>query len=314
LPFLYRFGNANKPTTEKFYMLTARCARAALGIVFAMIVSACVTLPPNSQRSPQDPWESWNRGVYKVNDKLDRAFAKPVARTYVRFVPHPIRTGVSNFLGNLRMTTVMINDALQGKFLAAGNDLGRFLLNSTVGLGGILDPATPAGLARNDEDFGQTLGHWGVHPGPFVELPILGPSDLRDAPSKLVDAYTNPQGYIRNTGVKWGLYGVYLVDTRAALLPLDETLKNVYDPYAFVRDAYLQRRAYLVSDGKSSEEPLVDPGDDVPDSDKAAPPAQPSPPPTTPPPPSPPPLQPASQPAAALSGDPGAGETQSATD
>jgi phospholipid-binding lipoprotein MlaA len=123
-------------------------------------------------------------------------------------------------------------------------------------------------LNKNNEDFGQTLGHWGVHPGPFVELPILGPSDLRDAPAKLVDAYTNPNQYIRNTGVKWGLYGVYLVDTRARLLSLEDTLQHVYDPYAFIRDAYLQRRAYLISDGKVSEEPLVDPGDDT-----AAPPA-----------------------------------------
>jgi phospholipid-binding lipoprotein MlaA len=212
---------------------------------------------------PQDPWESWNRGVYRVNDKLDRAFAKPVAKTYVRFVPSPIRTGVRNFFDNLGTPTVMINDALQGKLRAAGNDLGRFLLNSTVGIGGILDPASVAGLAKNNEDFGQTLGVWGVHTGPFVELPILGPSDLRDGPARLVDAYTNPHAYIRNSGVKWGLYGVYLVDERAALLPLDDTLKNVYDPYAFVRDAYLQRRAYLVSDGKvTDDQPLVDPGDD----------------------------------------------------
>jgi phospholipid-binding lipoprotein MlaA len=256
-------------------MAKVRCARAALGMVLALSVSACVTLPPNSQRAPQDPWESWNRGIYKVNDSLDRAIAKPVARTYVRIVPRPIRTGVSNFFANLDTPTVMVNDALQGKFLAAANDLGRFLLNSTVGLAGLLDPATPAGLARNDEDFGQTLGHWGVHPGPFVELPLLGPSDLRDAPSKLVDTYTNPRQYIRNTYVKWGLYGVNLVDKRASVLPLEATLKNVYDPYAFVRDAYLQRRAYLVSDGKVSDEPLVDPGDDTPDSAKPAPSAPP---------------------------------------
>ncbi|MGB6309852.1 MAG: VacJ family lipoprotein [Steroidobacteraceae bacterium] len=262
-------------------MLKAWYARAALGMVLVVSVSACVTLPPNSQRVPQDPWESWNRGVYRVNDKLDRAVVKPVTKTYVRVVPSPIRTGVTNFFANLNTPTVMINDALQGKLLAAGNDLGRFLLNSTLGLGGILDPATPAGLARNDEDFGQTLGHWGVHPGPFVELPILGPSDVRDASSKLVDTYTNPRQYIRNEYVKYGLYLPYLLDARASLLSLDETLKNVYDPYAFIRDAYLQRRAYLVSDGKSSEEPLVDPGDDTPDS-KAAPPT-PSPAPTAPP-------------------------------
>jgi phospholipid-binding lipoprotein MlaA len=259
-------------------MLKPRYARAALGIACLLSVSACVTLPPNSPRSPQDPWESWNRGVYRINDKLDRAVAKPVARTYVRIVPQPIRTGVTNFFENLDTPTVMINDALQGKFLAAGNDLGRFLLNSTVGLAGLLDPATSAGMAKNNEDFGQTLGHWGVHPGPFVELPILGPSDLRDAPSKVVDSYTNPRQYIHNSYVKYGLWLPSLVDTRARLLPLDETLKNVYDPYAFIRDAYLQRRAYLVSDGKvTEEEPLVDPGEDTPGSDNAAPAAPPLP-------------------------------------
>src|ERR1700686_2252111 len=257
-------------------MLPARHARAALCVVYLLGVSGCVTLPPNSQRVPQDPWESWNRGVYKFNDKLDRAVAKPVTKAYVRVVPQPIRTGVTNFFENLNTTTVMINDALQGKFLAAGNDLGRFLLNSTVGLGGILDPATPAGLAHNDEDFGQTLGHWGVHPGPFVELPILGPSDLRDAPSRVVDSYTNPRQYVNNTWVKYGLWLPSLVDTRASLLPLDETLTHVYDPYAFVRDAYLQRRAYLVSDGKDTgEEPLVDPGEDIPGSGRPAPPEPP---------------------------------------
>ena len=235
-------------------------ARALLGIVVVLSLSACVTLPPNSPRSPQDPWERWNRGVYKFNDVVDRAVAKPVAKTYVKIVPSPIRTGVSNFFANLNTPTVMLNDALQGKLKAAGNDLGRFLLNSTLGLGGLLDPASPVGLDRNDEDFGQTLGKWGVHAGPFVELPILGPSDLRDAPAKLVDTYTNPRSYIRNPWVKWPLWGLYAVDTRTALLSLDETISHVYDPYAVIRDAYLQRRAYLVSDGKVPEEaPLVDP-------------------------------------------------------
>ncbi len=201
-----------------------------------------------------------------------------MTRAYVRVVPQPIRTGVSNFFDNLNTPTVMINDALQGKLLAAANDLGRFLLNSTVGLAGILDPATPAGLAHNDEDFGQTLGAWGVHPGPFVELPILGPSDVRDGTSKLVDTYTNPRQYINNTTVRYAIYLPYLVDRRAALLSLDDTLKRVYDPYAFIRDAYLQRRAYLVSDGKvTDDEPLVDPEADNPDADKGAAPAPPPP-------------------------------------
>jgi phospholipid-binding lipoprotein MlaA len=273
-------------------MPTVWAARAALAIVCMLSVGGCVTLPPNSKRTPQDPWESWNRGVYKVNDKLDRAIAKPVARAYVRVVPQPIRTGVSNFFDNLTTPTVMINDALQGKILAAGNDLGRFLFNSTVGLGGLLDPATAAGMAKNNEDFGQTLGRWGVHPGPFVELPVLGPSDVRDAPSRLVDAYTNPQAYIHNGYVKWGLYTVSLVDSRMRLLSLEETIQNAYDPYAFIRDAYLQRRAYLVADGKIKDEQLEDPGADNPDSDHQDAPAKPStgapptgPQPATPPPP-----------------------------
>ncbi len=250
--------------------------RVALCIIAASTLSACVTLPPNSQRSPQDPWESWNRGVYKFNDALDRAIAKPVAKAYVKVVPEPIRIGVTNFFANLETPTVMVNDALQGKFLAAANDLGRFVLNTTLGLAGILDPATPAGLARNDEDFGQTLGKWGVHPGPFIEIPILGPSDLRDGPARVVDTYTNPREYIKNNWIRYGLYLPDFTDRRAALLPLEDTLNNAYDPYAFVRDAYLQRRAYKVSDGMGgADETFVDPGEDAaPDTSSKRAPAQ----------------------------------------
>jgi phospholipid-binding lipoprotein MlaA len=261
-------------------------ARLALATVACAALSACVTLPPNSPRSPQDPWESWNRGVYKFNDKLDRAIAKPAAKAYVRVIPHPIRVGVTNFFANLETPTVMVNDALQGKFKAAGNDLGRFLLNTTVGIGGILDPATPAGLDHNNEDFGLTLGTWGVHAGPFVELPILGPSDCRDAAGKLVDTYTNPRQYIHNNYWRYGLWLPYFIDVRAALLPLDDTIQHAFDPYAFVRDAYLSRRAYQIT-GKSPDEQLIDP-----DADMTPAPGGPSiatPPPGTSPPQTPPP-------------------------
>jgi phospholipid-binding lipoprotein MlaA len=235
--------------------------RMALAVAACSVVSACVTLPPNSPRSPQDPWERWNRGVYKVNVKLDNAIAKPVAKAYVKHMPHPIQTGVSNFFSNLDTPTVMINDALQGKFKAAGNDLGRFLLNSTIGIGGILDPASSAGLDHNHEDFGLTLGHWGVHPGPFLELPILGPSDIRDATGKVVDAYTNPRQYVHNNYVRYGLWLPDLINTRASLLPLDDTIDHAFDPYAFVRDAFLARRAYQIT-GKSPDEQLIDPDAD----------------------------------------------------
>ena len=264
-------------------MWSVKQARTLLGVVIAIALAGCVTLPPNTKPAPQDPWESWNRGVYKVNDKLDRAVAKPIARTYVRAVPAPARTGVSNFLSNLRTTTVMINDALQGKLGAAANDLARLVVNTTVGFGGLLDPATQMGLDKNDEDFGQTLGHWGVPPGPFLEVPFFGPSDTRDGPARIVDIFTGPTHYISNNWVSYGIYGVGLVDSRAGLLSLDDTLQKVFDPYAFIRDAYLQRRAYLVSDGKVTDEVLVDPGAD--DTDTAAPkPAPQTPPQQTPPP------------------------------
>lgn len=261
-------------------MTNARCLIAAAALSCAL--AGCATLPPNAKPAPQDPWERANRTVYKFNDVLDRKVAKPVARTYVRFIPSPIRTGVSNFFVNLNMTTVMVNDALQGKFGAAANDLGRFLLNSTVGVAGLLDPATPAGLAKNDEDFGQTLGKWGVHPGPFIELPFFGPSDLRDAPARVVNTYTTALPYIAYAPLEWGLYGLQIIDTRASLLSLDSALQGVYDPYAFIRDAYLQRRAYLVSDGKVApdDEPLVDPDPDADKAETGAPNPAPAPPPT----------------------------------
>ncbi len=246
-------------------MIKRSAARLLLCSLVLGVLSGCVTLPPNAPRSPQDPFERWNRGVYKFNDALDRGVTKPIARGYVKAVPQPIRKGVSNFWANLNMTTVMINDTLQGKLKAAATDLGRFLLNTTVGFGGLLDPATHIGMPHNDEDFGQTLGHWGVHPGPFIELPVLGPSDMRDAPGKLVDVYTNPWEYVRNPWVEWSGYGLYLIDVRTGLLSFDSTIQSAYDPYALIRDTYLKRRAYLVSDGKIKDEepPLIDP--DAPD-------------------------------------------------
>ena len=233
------------------------------GLSCALALGGCVTLPPNAPRSPRDPLESWNRGVYRFNDALDRGVLKPVARTYQKAVPQPVRTGVSNVLANLHMPTVMFNDALQGKPKAALTDLGRFLLNTTAGLGGLLDPATIAGIPHNDEDFGQTLGKWGVHPGPFLEIPLLGPSDLRDEPAKIVDVYTYPPTYAKRAWVTYSVWGLNVIDTRAGLLSLDGTIQQAFDPYVFVRDAYLQHRAYLISDGKvTDEDPLVDPDAD----------------------------------------------------
>jgi phospholipid-binding lipoprotein MlaA len=226
-------------------MIHRIAARTLIFCLSSAALAGCVTLPPNAPRSPQDPYESWNRGVYNLNTKVDNAVTKPLAKGYVRVVPQPIRTGVSNFFGNLHMTTVLVNDALQGKPLAAATDLGRLLLNTTIGIGGLLDPATSAGLAHNEEDFGLTLARWGVHPGPFIEIPVLGPSDLRDAPSRVVDAYTSPLTYVKKDWIKYPLVALDLLDVRAGLLSLEPTLSTAYDPYQFVRDAYLARRAFM---------------------------------------------------------------------
>ena len=238
-------------------------ARALLVLGCVAALSGCVTLAPNAPRSPQDPYERWNRGVYKFNDALDRGVVKPVARTYQRVQPQFARTGVSNFFANLHTPTIMFNDALQGKGLAALEDLGRLLANTVFGLGGLRDPATSMGIPRNDEDFGQTLGKWGVHAGPVLELPLLGPSDLRDGPARIVDIFTYPPTYLHDPDASYGLWGLYLIDLRAGLLSFDEALRHAYDPYVLIRDAYLRRRAFLVSDGKvTDDEPLVDPDAD----------------------------------------------------
>jgi phospholipid-binding lipoprotein MlaA len=238
--------------------------RIGVAMAAALGLSACVTLPPNHVKNPQDPWESWNRGVYRVNDKVDRAVVLPVAKAYVRHVPGGIRASVSNFFANVTTPGVMVNDALEGKFKNAGADLGRFLMNTLVGFGGLFDPASSAGLPRNYADFGLTLGHWGVHPGPFFELPVLGPSTVRDGLGKVPDYYLRPTTYIPSDWVVgYVLWLPAAIDARAALLPLQPTLDQAFDPYAVIRDAYLSRRAYLVSDGKiSPSTELVDPDAD----------------------------------------------------
>src|SRR5690348_9354193 len=144
-------------------------------LVAGMMLAGCATLP-NSKPDARDPWERFNRASFKVNDALDRAILRPTARAYVKVTPRVLRTGVSNFFANLETVTTLVNDALQGKVAAAGHDSARFLLNSTLGLAGLLDPATAAGIDKNDEDFGQTLGKWGVHSGPYLMVPLFGPT------------------------------------------------------------------------------------------------------------------------------------------
>lgn len=225
------------------------------GLAMASLLSACAALPPG-ERDPRDRFERANRAVYRFNDALDRGVAKPVAKAYVKVTPAPVRTGFGNFFRNLTYPTVIINDLLQLKPKAFAASTGRLVVNTTLGIGGLFDPASQMGLPAGDEDFGQTLGRWGVPAGPYVVLPLFGPSTVRDTVGFVGDQFTDPKTYIDNNYVYYGLTGMSLVDQRAELLATEDVLQRSYDPYAFMRNAYLQRREYQVKDGNVPEEEM----------------------------------------------------------
>jgi phospholipid-binding lipoprotein MlaA len=233
--------------------------KTALSHLFLMgllaLLAGCASTP-SGKPDPRDPWERFNRASFKFNDALDRGFAHPVAKAYVKVTPRVVRTGISNALGNLNTVPTIINDALQGKMRQAGRDSARFLINSTLGLAGLFDPATSAGLENNDEDFGQTLGKWGVHSGPYVMLPLLGPSTVRDIFGRGVDQFTYPVNYLEDDSTRYVIRGIDFLDLRASLLDLDAQLERSYDKYAFVRNAWLQRREYKVKDGNVDDQSL----------------------------------------------------------
>ncbi|MDP8566872.1 MlaA family lipoprotein [Methylophilus aquaticus] len=220
----------------------------------------------------KDPLEGINRGIYKFNDVADRYAMQPVAKAYKTVAPSPVRTGISNFFSNLGTLTTVVNDLLQLKFAQAFTDAGRFVINSTFGLAGFIDVASMDKIEKHNEDFGQTLGHWGVGPGAYLVLPILGPSTVRDAGGLVVDVSTSdPITYLHNIGevrTYNQVRAVQLLDRRTQLLDATDLVDNAsIDPYAFMRDAYLQRRASLVQDGLVPKELLQDdfePADDEP--------------------------------------------------
>lgn len=225
-------------------------------VLLTLLSAGCATVP-SGKPDPRDPWERFNRSSFAFNDALDRAVAKPVAKAYKKVTPRVVRTGISNFVSNLSGITTVFNDVLQGKMRQAGRDSGRFLLNTTVGLGGLFDPATKAGLEKNSEDFGQTLGKWGVKSGPYLMLPILGPSTVRDTFGRIPDQFTYPINYVDNWRIRYGVRALDFLDLRAGLLDLDAQLEQSFDRYAFVRNAWLQRREFQVRDG-NVEDPSLD--------------------------------------------------------
>ena len=217
----------------------------------------------STSNNPKDPFESFNRGSYKFNDALDKAVLKPVAKGYNTVMPTPARRGLSNFFSNLNDVTVTVNDLLQFKVKQAASDTGRMVVNTTVGLLGLIDVATPMGLDKHNEDFGQTLGYWGLGSGPYLMLPFLGPSSVRDSAGLYADTMTSQTNRIKHVAVRNEIYLTSFVVKRAALLDEEKVLDEAaIDRYSFIRDAYLQHRQNLVYDGNPPREKYDDDDDD----------------------------------------------------
>lgn len=203
--------------------------------------------------NPEDPWEGFNRSIYAFNDTVDGAFLKPLAKGYKAVTPDVVETGISNVFSNLGEVTNIINDLLQAKFGQASNDTGRLLINSTFGLAGLFDVAKHMGLDKSaGEDFGQTLATWGVGSGPYVVLPFLGPSNIRDGFGVPVDNFLDPIRYVDHVPTRNTAWGTELVDLRASLLSAEAVLSG--DKYSFIRDVYLQRREFLIQDGNVEDD------------------------------------------------------------
>lgn len=212
------------------------------------------TLPaPATQPSSYDPWEKYNRRVHRFNEAVDRRVAKPLASAYAKVVPRPVRLGVGNFFNNLGQPVSAINALLQGKPKQGSQALGRFLLNSTLGIGGLFDPASSAKLPNKSEDFGQTLGVWGWKRSRYVELPLFGPRTVRDALGMAGDAPLSPIRPIENDKLRVFLQGLQLVDVRTQLLSVDRMREGATDDYALVRDAWMQRRQYQIFGERKSD-------------------------------------------------------------
>jgi phospholipid-binding lipoprotein MlaA len=224
-------------------MRILRTGLISLGVVVSMTAFAT-----SVHAAAYDPWEPVNIRVHALNEIMDSRLLKPAANAYVRYLPQFARRGVSNFFSNIGDVSILANNVLQLKFDDALSDSGRLLLNTTVGIGGLLDVATPVGLEKNDEDFGQTLGRWGVGPGPYVVLPLFGPSTLRDTLGLGVDTYTNPLNNQDNLRLRNTAFVLQQLDRRVTGLALDSLMLG--DTYIFSREAYIQQREYLVTDGE----------------------------------------------------------------
>ena len=217
-----------------------------------LLIVSLLVLSFSAKAQDYDPWMKLNQHFFSVNDYFDQLLVRPIALTYTNVTPRFFQVGVGNVFDNLQDVNVAINDFLQFKIEDGLSDSGRIIVNSTIGIGGILDVATSMGLYRNEEDFGQTLGVWGFDAGPYVFLPVFGASNLRDSVGMIVDALFNPIRYIENIESRYTLYLADELDFRSSLLAYDELI--IGDRYLFVREAYIQNREYVVNDGEVTNE------------------------------------------------------------
>lgn len=223
----------------------------ALALGMAMLLGGCATTAGN-----KDPMEGFNRTMFAFNEGLDAAIIRPVAKGYEFVAPTFVRTGVTNFFSNVADVFIAVNNLLQGKPVEAASDAGRFLVNSTVGIFGLLDVATEWGLEKHDEDFGQTFGRWGMDTGAYLFLPVFGPRDVRDGVGLVLDIAADPLVNINDMSVRNSLAALYIINNRAMLLPADKIIDEAaLDKYSYLRDAYLQRRRSLVFDGRPPKDP-----------------------------------------------------------
>lgn len=210
-----------------------------------MGMAGCATTANN----PRDPFEGFNRAMFSVNEGID-VVVKPVARGYDAVLPGPVKTGIGNFFGNIADLWIAVNNFLQGKVTEGASDVGRVLVNSTVGIVGLIDVASDLGLEKHAEDFGQTLGKWGVGEGPYLFWPIIGPRNVRDTFGFAVDASADPVVHLHDVSARNTLIGIRFIDLRASLLPADKVVEEAaFDKYNYIRDAYFQNRRNAVHDG-----------------------------------------------------------------
>jgi phospholipid-binding lipoprotein MlaA len=229
--------------------MTQRTSGLVGAAVLVLALSGCAT-GKDVYRDPKDPLETYNRGMYAFNDAVDRAVIKPVAQGYKAVTPEPLDRGITNFFNNIADVNSAVNNLLQFKLSRFGSDVGRVATNSTVGILGFFDVATNMGLPSYKEDFGQTFGYWGDVDSPYLVLPLLGPSTVRDTVGKVGDFMVDPFWSVKEREILWGFLALRVVDTRADLLQASKIVETAaVDPYTFVRDAYLQRRRSQIFDG-----------------------------------------------------------------